>query len=269
MKTIIWVLALVGGTSPGFAADLPARPIERAHFLPPPFVWTGFYIGGNAGYHWDRDKSWTTANPVGWTQAGGAAIDALTPGSLSPAGFAGGGQIGFNYQVTYNFLIGLEGDANWLNSNSVTRSVTGFGGGLNPADVFSTSVRHSFLGTMRGRVGVVFDNWLFYATLGLAITDLRHSDSFGSFGNTVVATVNTSTTRAGWTAGGGLEYAFAQNWSAKVEYLYADFGNVERLIPSCVGCAAGSDITVRHGFIENVVRLGLNYRFGGPLTARY
>ena len=137
------------------------------------------------------------------------------------------------------------------------------------SSAFSTSVRHSFLGTVRGRVGVVFDNWLFYATAGLAITDLRLSDSFGSFGNTVIAAINTSTTRAGWTAGGGFEYAFTYNLSAKVEYLYADFGTVEALIPSCVGCAAGSDITVRHGFTENIVRLGLNYRFGAPLTARY
>ena len=256
-------------TAPALAADIPVKAPVVAPVMAPIYSWTGFYIGGNVGYHWDRDRATTSANPIGWTIAGAAAIDGVTGGTVNPRGIIGGGQIGYNWQASSNFLWGFEADANVL-SGRASRLVTPFTV-INPADVFTTSAETTFLTTVRGRLGVTFDRALLYVTGGLAISNTKFTDSFGSFGNTVIATVSTSSTLTGWTVGGGLEYGFADNWSAKLEYLYVDLGDVDTRIPSCTLCAIGSDIGVRHKYTENIVRFGLNYRFGGPgpVVARY
>lgn len=270
MKLLHWtagVACVLGLSSSAFAADLPvkARPVPVMAMV---FNWTGFYIGGNAGYHWDQDRTTTAANPIGWTAAGAAAIDAANLGTANPHGFMGGGQIGYNWQLGSNFLFGLEADANALFGTSI-RSVTGFAV-INAADVFTSSAQANFLGTFRGRVGVTADRVLFYVTGGLAVGTVKFTDSFGSFGNTAVASVNTTSTHAGWTVGGGIEWAFDNNWSAKAEYLYVDLGSTNSVIPSCTPCAIGSDIAVSHRYTESIARLGINYRFSaGPVVARY
>jgi outer membrane immunogenic protein len=252
---------------PAVAADIPMR-APAAPIMAPAFNWTGFYIGGNVGYHWDRDEVTTAANPVGWTVAGAAAINGVTGGSVNPRGIMGGGQIGYNWQVGSNFLLGFEADANALAGTS-SRLVTNFTV-INPADVFTTSAQSTFLATVRGRAGFAADRVLFYVTGGLAVGTVKFADSFGSFGNTDIASVNTSSTRTGWTAGGGIEWAFDNNWSVKAEYLYVDLGRTSTLIPSCTTCAIGSDIGVNHRYTESIARLGVNYRFGGgPVVARY
>ena len=193
--------------------------------------------------------------------AGAAAIDTVTPGTVDPRGFIGGGQIGFNWQMN-NFVLGIEADASYI-GGSASRNLTNFTV-INPADVFTTTTENRFFGTLRPRVGLAVDRALFYVTGGLAVTSTRFTDSFGSFGNTVVATVSSNTTRVGWTVGGGMEYAFTNNWSVKGEYLYADIGDFTQSIPSCTGlfiCAVGSDISVTHRYTENIGRLGLNYKF--------
>jgi outer membrane immunogenic protein len=251
------------------AADLPARlPAKAPVYVAPPFSWTGFYIGANAGYHSDSDRASTAADPVGWT-FGAVAIDAVTPGTVHPSGFTGGGQIGFNWQMN-SLVWGIEADASWM-GGTATRAVTGFAGGVNPADVFTTTAQSHFFGTLRPRVGLAVDRALFYVTGGLAVTDAKFTDSFGFFGNNVVTTVSDNTTRVGWTAGVGIEYAFTNNWSVKAEYLYADLGNFTQSIPTCVPCGVGSDISVTHRYTENIGRVGLNYKFdwAGPVVAKY
>ena len=129
-------------TVPAVAADLPVKaPVVRP---PVAFSWTGLYIGGNAGYHWDRDRATTAADPVGWTVAGAAAINAITPGTVRPRGFAGGVQAGYNWQMGTT-LVGFEADVDWLDGRA-TRSVTGFGV-INPLDVFTTAARDRLLET--------------------------------------------------------------------------------------------------------------------------
>ena len=91
------------------AADLPQKaPI----YVPPAFSWTGFYIGANAGYFAGKDTTSIAANPVGWGATGAANINLLTPGFVNPNGFVGGGQIGYNWQVS-DFLLGIEADADY------------------------------------------------------------------------------------------------------------------------------------------------------------
>ena len=242
------------------AADL-SQPSYKspAYTSPAGYSWAGFYAGANLGYHFGKDATSTTADPTGWTGAGAAAIDATTPGSVSPKGFIGGLQAGYNWQFG-KFVAGVEADVNFM-SGSASRSVTNFPV-IAPADVFTTSAQTSFLATVRPRLGyAVWDRGLFYGTAGLAVARLKFSDSFGSFSNTSIAAVDTTKTKMGWTIGAGFEYGFSQSWTVRIEYLYADLGSTDTQIPSCIGCTAGSDITVHHKYTDNIVRLGVNYRF--------
>jgi outer membrane immunogenic protein len=250
--SLIAGLALTQITS---AADLPRK---APAYSPAVYSWTGCYIGANVGAHWDRDRATTTADPIGWSAAGAAAINATSDGTVTPSGVIVGGQVGCNWQAN-GFLIGIEGDARWL-SGDASRSVTNFPA-INSNDVFTTRAENRFVATLRPRLGMVWDRWLLFVTGGLAVGDPRFTDAFGAFGNTSIASISASRTRVGWTVGGGVEYAFSNNWSAKFEYLYADFGTIDTVIPSCIDCAVGSDIAVHHKYTENVVRAGLNYKF--------
>ena len=146
-----------------------------------------------------------------------------------------GGQVGYNWQFG-QFVYGLEGDADWTN----IRGNAGCG-------VVGCTVRNDFLSTVRGRLGYAADRWMPYVTGGLAIGNIRTSGP-ALFGN--------DQTNAGWTVGGGLEFALPSNWTAKVEYLYVDLGNNNN---NCgVGCGfPNSNVD----FTTNIVRGGFNYRF--------
>ncbi len=207
-------LALAAGGQ-ALAADLPPPmappPRAPATYVPAPvpiFSWSGIYIGLNGGY------SFGTATPSG----GGSSITAN--------GFLIGGTLGGNYQFG-NFVVGLEGDGDWSNLDGTSTT----GGG-------TAEVKSTWLSTVRGRAGYAWDRVLFYGTAG------------GAFGNVQAGLqpTLTSATQAGWTAGAGVEAAFAPNWTAKVEYLYVDFAGLS--VP-------GATVTLT----ENLVRAGVNYKF--------
>jgi outer membrane immunogenic protein len=265
------LLAAISGSA--IAADL-GRPAPVYTKAPPPvvFSWTGFYIGGNLGGHWGRDSTTTAADPVGWTAAGAAAINAATLGTVSPTGFEGGGQVGYNVQYG-SAVFGIEADAEWL-GGTATRTVTNFTV-INPADVFTTSTQPRWMATFRGRLGFAMDRVLFYATGGGAFSGVSTTDSFCSFGCPAgvaadFASVTNNSGIWGWTVGGGLEWAWTDNWIARAEYLYVAFPSFTNRIPSCAACLAGSDISVTHKYSENIARVGLSYKFGGgPVMSRY
>jgi outer membrane immunogenic protein len=247
------------------AADMAVKALPPAP-IAVIFSWTGFYIGGSLGGHWGSDRITTTTDTAGgFGVAGAAAIDAASPTTLRPQGFIGGGQIGYNWQAS-NFVFGLEADASWLDG-SASRVLTGIPV-IAAGDFMTNSARAEFLATFRGRAGVAFDRALFYLTGGLAVGTVKTSGTFGHFGGTVVTSTFDSTSRAGWTVGAGLEYAFTNNWSAKVEYLYVDLGSFNTNIPSSAGGAPDSQ-TVHHKYTDNIARVGLNYRWGGPVVAKY
>jgi outer membrane immunogenic protein len=267
------LFALTGGSA--FAADLtpaPAPYYKAPAIAPePPCIWCGWYIGVNAGGHWDTDQITAAADPVGFTAHGVSAplFDSAVAGSLHPQGFIGGGQIGYNWQ-TSNFVFGVEADANGL-SGSAARTITGaplIAAGNLPGDFVSDSAQTRFLATFRGRVGVTFDRVLLYATGGGAWGTVQTTDSFGAFGGTVVSTASNTTSRFGWTVGGGLEYAVTGNWSLKAEYLFVNLGSFNETTAAITG-APSTDITFTHAYTENIARLGVNYRFGGPISTRY
>jgi len=265
--TLIAAVSAAAFTQIASAADLPRK--APAYTPPPPpqvYNWTGFYIGGNAGGHWGTDKITTTTNPVALGAAVAAELDSRSPVSLHPDGFIGGIQLGYNWQVN-NWFIGIEGDANWL-GGTASRTL-GFAGAalVNPGDIMTNSSEAKFLATIRPRVGITFDRILLYATGGVAFGTVKTNDTFCGFGcppgdPSVVQAVSATTTRTGWTVGGGLEYGITNNWSVKAEYLYVDLGSFDTVMPTCASCGFPTDITVHHKYTDNIARAGLNYRFG-------
>jgi outer membrane immunogenic protein len=204
------------------------------------------------------------ADPPGFIAgaANPALFDAAYATSLKPQGIIGGPQIGYNWQTTPNVVWGLEADANWL-GGSDSRFLTPVAG-VAAGDSIADSTKDDFLATVRGRIGWAIDRSLLYVTGGLAVATIKTIDTFNAVGGTIVNTTQNTTTRAGWTVGGGWEYAFAgSNWSAKAEYLFADLGTFDTTIPSTPGFP-NSDVAVHHKYTENIARFGLNYRFGGP-----
>lgn len=249
------ISALMFAAPAAQAADMALKALPPAL---PVWDWTGFYIGANLGGHWGTDGLSTTTDPLGWTPADATKIDAASPITLHPQGAIGGLQAGYNWRVN-NFLLGLEADADWA-GGSASRLLPG--GGFGSANFMTDSVKETFLSTIRGRAGVIVDRALFYATGGLAIGRVNTNDLYASFAGTQIASVTASTTRTGWTAGGGIEYAVTTNWSLKAEYLHADLGTVNTMIPSCTICAIGSDITVHHRYSDDSVGFGVNLKLG-------
>lgn len=240
------VLFVFGSQSAG-AADLPmytkARPV-----VAPVYDWTGFYLGGHVGWGWGHDD------------AGGFLRDAQGPfpaGTAQPAfpfdlnGVAGGGQVGFNYMVLPHIVFGIEADISAANINNSISKTSFFGTAVQDTKI-------DWLATARGRVGYAFNELLVYGTSGVAwghgnVVNTQVT-SPTQFSGPVGQSENWSTLRTGWTAGGGVEYGFARNWTTKLEYLYMDFGTTNHTWTNF------NRVTVDH-LTMNVVRLGLNYRF--------
>jgi outer membrane immunogenic protein len=222
------------------AADLPPRAPPAPYYKaapPPMFTWSGFYIGLHGGGAFGK-KEWS--DPI---------LGSF--GSHDVSGAIAGGQIGFNVQAG-PAVFGVEADASWA----------GLKGSHNflaiPGITAETKV--DFLGTLTGRLGIAFDMALLYVKAGGAWAH----DKYDVTALGLVA-ASASETRWGWTVGAGLEYAFSPNWSAKIEYNYLDFGNKSVTFTAVPGITGTIDIDQN----INVVKAGINYRFGGPLYARY
>jgi outer membrane immunogenic protein len=227
MKNYIIASALlVAGITGAKAADVVVQEPVAA------YNWSGVYVGANIGWSglksdWhDIDDDWT-----------GGKFKAGSDGVLL------GGVLGYNVQLTNNVVLGIEGDlAYTANKRSFDAPDSGRVELVNKMDMF---------GTVRGRVGYAFDRFMPYVTGGLAVAHFKHqwtedndpTDSWPNFGGT----------KAGWTVGAGFEYAFADNWTAKAEYLHAGFGNVTSMNEN--GYRMKVDRAV------NTVRFGINYKF--------
>ncbi len=203
------------------AADLPRKsaPVYKPVVSVPSFVWTGFYAGINGG--WLRQHV-----------AGGIL------GSRSSNGGIIGGTLGYNYQLQNNIVVGLEGDLGYVSNSS--KYV------LNAVPLVTGKVSNNYLGTVRARLGYSLGMFMPYLTGGFAFGDTKLSYANSAF---PLSNFSKSNTSAGYTVGGGVEAQIYQNWTAKVEYLYVDFGK-----QSYAGYGK-----VRLN--DHVVRAGLNYKF--------
>lgn len=206
------ILGAVSMATPASAADLPARmPVKAPVVAPPPFSWTGFYAGIHAGGAWLDHKQRTTIG------GGGNGHCGPTDCELDNVGGAFGGLAGYNFQ-SGQVVYGVEVDGTWL-SPKETKVITDLAPILGPPVTIHTKV--NWLATIRGRLGITMSPTLLYITGGAAFGGVKS----GWFDSNVPQTVALiDKTQAGWVVGGGIEHAFANNWTARIEALYHDLG---------------------------------------------
>jgi outer membrane immunogenic protein len=294
------IAAMVGG-GPALAADLPVKAPPMV--VPVAYSWTGFYVGGNGGYSWGRAGTDLTETSVTTTTAtistlGGTPIASATVVGAPVVnaasdrarvdGWLGGLQAGYNYQVD-RWVWGIEGDLQITSERGGTTlcfplTVACGAAGTTALGIANYSL--PWFGTLRGRVGMAWDRVLFYATGGLAYGRVRadYTDAIaaGVITPASFATTSAGVNRAGWVVGAGIEGAVAANWTVKLEYLHLDFGSFSG---STTGVAAGSFSAVlgdfrttisqsttynslfRTRFTDDILRVGLNYRFSAVAPA--
>jgi outer membrane immunogenic protein len=254
MKRILIAATLVlTGAGQVLAADLPPSPAPPprapAAYVPPPipvFSWTGIYVGINGGYGFGN-STWT--DPAG-----------NSTGSFTTTGFLVGGTLGANMQMS-QFVFGVEGDIDWQNLKGSSVGGCGNLGAVNNVPTFvSCQTSSNWLGTIRGRFGYAIDRALIFGTGGGAFGDVIAGPTPSAPGSPI----NNSSTEFGWTAGAGLEYAFTDNITAKVEYLYVSLANGS-CTTACTygGGGGGGGANVGVSFHENLVRGGINFKFAG------
>jgi outer membrane immunogenic protein len=258
--------------SPSFAhaADLAAKPYVKAPVAAAlPYVsWNKCYVGVSGGYMFTAGNHDTTITANDANLALSQTLNNV-PTSLSsdPNGGIVGGQLGCNWQ-TGNLVLSGETDISWTSLRN-TSAVT-----LGPFAV--TTTYHDELqafGTARARIGYAAGPTLLYATGGLAYGNQKESASIipgpaGILLNGSQLAGARSDWRAGWTAGAGVEYLFNPSWSLKGEYLYYDLGHSSLLATTFAGAPAESG-NFSHRNDGHIVRVGINYQFGGPVVARY
>ena len=209
----IGALAVLTTMNAANAADIQRRqqmPVKAPYVQA--YNWTGAYIGINGGGGWGR----------------GNVSAPFASGGFGTSGGVVGGTVGYNWQMGQT-VFGLEGDLDWSNIRGSSLC-----GGI------SCETRNSWLGTARGRIGYAFDRFLPFVTGGAAFGDIK--DNIAGIGSA-------TSTKAGWTVGGGVEAALVGPWTAKAEYLYVDLGRGASVL--------GADAR----FNTSLVRGGINYRF--------
>jgi len=267
-------------TSGSFAADLPRRAAPPPVFTPvPAFNWTGLYAGVNAGYALGRDSIANTSTDLASTFA---ALNANKV-DLKSNSFTGGGQLGYNYQLTpgNGLVLGAEADAEYVGlhrkrSSQSTSTITVPNlpnVSFNDVDRYVGESSTDALFTVRGRAGYAFDRFLVYGTGGLALADIRTRGTYTSTETTYqegkVKDVDSGTMKhfrqagilTGYAAGGGIEYALPQFDNAgnavtlRVEYLHYDLGRRTIKIDETLKAKVTNE--------GNLIRAGLNYKFSG------
>ena len=228
MRRILFLSLAAGlmATASANAADLPARTYTKAPvYAAPVYSWTGFYVGAHVGGAFGGSDGFTTTN-------------AGIVGSNNSSTFLGGGQAGYNYQFSPNWVLGIEGDISGLSRDNRSFLVGGSG---------ATARGSDYLADVTGRLGYTWGPGMLYAKGGVAFRD---NVSFVPAGVAALTSVTGDDT--GYTVGGGFEYMFAPKWSAKIEYQYYDFGTSG--FTSNIGNVSYKDDI-------HTVKAGINYHF--------
>jgi opacity protein-like surface antigen len=237
-------------------ASLPAKaPVVKAQ-SPPPYNWTGLYVGGIAGAQLGA-TNWLFQSPS--PTIFGSTVSAGTQSSPSIAGFLAGGEAGFNFQFG-SWIFGLEGDGAWTNAHGAQGCLSLFS--LAP-NTFTCSDNIDTLATGTARFGFAWDRTLFYLKGGGAWTREDYAVTCNISPNCfVLSPFTVSDQRLGWTVGAGVEFGLSSNWSVKAEYGYLDFG-ARTLTDS-----AGDVFQVKENISQ--IKIGVNYRwFPGTVVANY
>ena len=248
-KFLLTALGLVafGAAAPASAADLGARPYTKAPTIVAPGVnWTGFYIGAEGGGGWGND-SWTVPLALNTNAA-----------NTDISGATAGGVIGYNWQLPSRIVLGVEGNLNWADIKGTSLCTQ--------SAALTCGSQLDSLFTATGRLGYAFSSALLYVKGGGAWTTNHYRVNASATGALLESG---SASREGWTVGVGLEYMFAPNWSAKIEYDYYDFGSKTTNLFSPAGVLGD---TINSKLTLNTVKAGINYHFnwaGGPVVAKY
>jgi outer membrane immunogenic protein len=247
MRSALGAMSLAAIVTQANAADLAARPYTKAPpLIAPIYDWSGFYIGINGGGG-SAHNCWDLVVPAG----------IIPQGCHNSTGGTVGGQIGYRWQST-NWVFGLEGQGNWADfsgSNATPVGGNPFGGLIDRSRIDS-------FGLITGQVGYAWNNVLVYVKGGAAVV----SDKYDSFPPAGAVFATGSETRWGETVGAGLEIGFAPNWSLGAEYNHIFLDNHDVTLTALAGGVAGT-VRIRQEVDMGLVRL--NYRFGGPLLAKY
>jgi outer membrane immunogenic protein len=281
-------LAAIGSAT---AADL--RMPVKAPPTPAVFSWTGCYIGGYAGGAWNGNDggrfndqgqnglgaAGSTAVPAFLSYSGGATASRIVPphswDADLGASFIGGGTVGCNWQpVGSSFVLGVEGEAGYMRLNGQAFDPNTIVSTQTTLDVLGRAKVGDWYGMVTGRLGYAWDRTLVYAKGGVAfvptkasVVDTCQNTAIGC-GNWLISTAgsNTATT---WTAGGGIEWAFAPSWSVKAEYMFIaldDDGGFQRcgaVTTPSGAILAGGPFCFNNSFGGiHTAKIGLNYRFG-------
>jgi outer membrane immunogenic protein len=237
------VIVFILGAGRALAADMAvpapvAVPVGPVYS--PIYNWGGFYAGINGGGVFGSSSWSDPGNPFG------------SSGDFSVNGGLIGGTLGVNYQAV-SWVFGAEGDLDWQtvkgSSSSSFCAVVGTTN-LGPSAGLNCTTQSNWLATIRGRVGYAWNNVLLYGTAGGAWVNMK---------TTVVS--GESSNAFGWTAGAGIEYAFADYWSVKLEYLFVDFSSVSCTSGGCGFNPPGIPANDSVKFNENEIRVGVNFKF--------
>jgi outer membrane immunogenic protein len=242
------------------AADL-GPPVYKA---PPPapapvWSWTGLYIGINGGGGISHNRTTDT-----FVRLPGGVVEQDETFTHSPAGGVFGGQIGYNWQFDPHWVGGIEGDWQWTGqseTNCLMSCGQAFFGGP-PGNSLTDEQKLQWIATARARFGYADGGWLWYVTGGGAWGKIDQNLNYGAGAPEVFTAASFSTTRGGWTVGGGVETAlWNSGWSAKLEYLYVDLGTVTNTFTLGAVPEGPAIITSSSKIQDNIFRVGLNYRF--------
>ncbi|WP_197033564.1 outer membrane protein [Bradyrhizobium sp. URHD0069] len=245
-------LGVVSGAS---AADLPAK--SRPYVEAQVFSWSGFYLGLHAGYGWGSNN---------WNLVGVLESPTIIGNPLKPKtdGVLGGVQAGANYQLA-SWVFGIEADLAVMHGKGSSDGTLLQAGGA-PIGITSTATSQiEWLALFTGRAGYAFDRTLFYAKGGVAAAETKDSFNLLQMAPTpqFIDFGSKNNTQVGWTIGGGIEHAFAPNWSAKIEYNYIDLGTSSENFNVLIAGAPSTTLTFRQDIEHTlqIVKVGANYRF--------
>ncbi len=272
MKSFLLATTAVVFCGSVFAADLSARMPAKAQssalaFASAPLSWTGCYVGAHAGAAWGHTK-FSDPGVNGFTTIAGPGQGPIDLDQS--ADFLGGAQVGCDYQFASNWVIGLAGDFSWANIDGHADDPFFAGKGGDPITLHAKT---NYIADVTGRFGYAWDNFLLYGKGGAAWAHNRYAvDNLAFVGGAfctrpgggfvpVPCNPTGSETRAGWTLGGGVEWAFARNWSALLEFDYYNFGN-KGIAFTDVTAVGRPTTTINIRQNVEVVKVGLNYRFG-------
>jgi outer membrane immunogenic protein len=244
---VVGLVFSVGATPHAWSDSKYARSVV----VTPAFSWSGWYVGVTAGYANGSHSSDDLA---------GAFLGYPDLANSQSHGFAGGGTLGVNLQ-SGRLVYGLEADISWLTNKT---SFVDPNGALNNFYPSATN-RVNYLGTLRGRLGLAVDNTLIYATAGFAYAGVENTARYNSyfFATNDTPNYDAKSTRWGWVVGGGVEHAFAPNWTLKGEALFVELvpNDATWISPGSQDFPANAVYHEKFNASVTVIRGGLNYNF--------